>query len=55
MPGPVWFLTTSLRFFKPNYHPFYEASTELAQSYLAQSAGVLAHQQKAETLTQVQS
>lgn len=55
MPGPVWFLTTSLRFFKPNYHPFYEASTELAQNYLAQSMGVLAHQQQAETFTQVQS
>ncbi|MCH7387532.1 metal-dependent hydrolase [Acinetobacter modestus] len=55
MPGPVWFFTTSLRFFKPNYHPLYEASTELAQNYLAQSAGVLAHQQKAEIFMQVQS
>lgn len=44
MPGPVWFLKTSLRFFKPNYHPYYEASTELAQDYLNQSPAVLAAQ-----------
>ena len=44
MPGPVWLLKTSLRFFKPNYHPYYEASTELAQDYLNQSPAVLAAQ-----------
>lgn len=55
IPGPVWFFKTSLRFFKPNYHPYYEASTELAQAYLAQSAGVLAYQQKTETVPRVVS
>ncbi|MDQ8934850.1 metal-dependent hydrolase [Acinetobacter rudis] len=40
LPGPVWYLKTSLSFFKPNYHPLTEASTELALKYLDRSAAV---------------
>ncbi|MEN8976488.1 metal-dependent hydrolase [Acinetobacter baumannii] len=43
-PGPIWFLTQSLRFFKPNYHPYQEGSTELALAYINKSPAVLAHQ-----------
>lgn len=55
IPGPVWFLKTSLRFFKPSYHPYYEASTERAQAYLAQSAAVLASLRSKSSVTEVLS
>ncbi|MGB5886469.1 MAG: metal-dependent hydrolase [Acinetobacter venetianus] len=45
VPGPLWYLVTTLRYFKPSYHPYYEASTELAQAYLSQSKGVVDNQQ----------
>lgn len=41
VPGPLWYLETTLRYFKPSYHPYYEASTELAQAYLSRSKGVI--------------
>lgn len=44
LPGPLWLVTKSLSYFKPNYDPFYEASTELALNYINQSPGVLAAQ-----------
>lgn len=44
VPGPVWFMTTALRFFKPGYHPYHEGSTELAVNYINQSPAVLAAQ-----------
>lgn len=40
-PGPIWYFTTALRFFKPSYHPYFEGSTELAQAYINQSPAVL--------------
>lgn len=43
-PGPLWYFTTALRFFKPSYHPYHEGSTELAVAYINQSPAVLAHQ-----------
>jgi len=50
VPGPTWFLTKSLSFFKPSYHPYYEASTELAVNYINQSPAVLAAQQHTTTV-----
>jgi uncharacterized protein len=41
VPDPLWFVTTSFRFFKPSYHPYYEGSTELAVAYINQSPAVL--------------
>lgn len=55
VPGPVWFMTTALRFFKPGYHPYHEGSTELAVSYINQSPAVLAHQQMIKAKQQVLS
>lgn len=44
-PGPIWFLTTGIRFFKPSYHPYHEGSTEQAVAYINQSPAVLAYKQ----------
>ncbi|ENV08486.1 hypothetical protein F966_03160 [Acinetobacter higginsii] len=46
VPGPLWFPLKALSFFKPDYDPFYEASTELALNYINQSSGVLAAQRR---------
>lgn len=40
VPDPLWFVTTSFRFFKPSYHPYHEGSTELALAYIHQSPAV---------------
>lgn len=44
VPGPVWYLKTTFSYLKPSYHPYYEASTELAEAYLSQSKGVVSNQ-----------
>ena len=45
LPPMTWFITTSGSFFKPNYHPIYEASTETALEYINNSPAVKAFQQ----------
>ncbi|MFW1950955.1 metal-dependent hydrolase [Acinetobacter beijerinckii] len=55
VPGPVWYLKTTFSYLKPTYHPYFEASTELAQAYLAQSAGVLASLRSKASVTEVLS
>jgi predicted metal-dependent hydrolase len=45
VPDFIWFMTTSLGFFKRDYHPYDEGSTELALAYINQSPAVLRHQQ----------
>lgn len=40
VPDPLWFITTSFRFFKPSYHPYHEGSNELALAYIDQSPAV---------------
>lgn len=45
VPSPWWFIQTSFRYFKRDYHPYHEGSTELAVNYINQSAGVIANRQ----------
>lgn len=47
LPSPTWFITKSFSYFKTDYNPYYEASTELALNYINQSPGVLTAQQSA--------
>ncbi|MEG0483226.1 MAG: metal-dependent hydrolase [Acinetobacter sp.] len=46
IPSLSWFITTSGSFFKPDYHPIYEASTQMALDYINNSAAVKAFEQK---------
>lgn len=46
IPSLSWFITTSGSFFKPDYHPIYEASTQMALDYINNSPAVKAFEQK---------
>lgn len=46
VPSPLWFVTTARSFFKRDYHPIYEASTQMALDYINSSPAVKAFEQK---------
>ena len=46
IPSLSWFITTSGSFFKPDYHPIYEASTQMAVDYINNSPAVKAFEQQ---------
>lgn len=46
IPSISWFVTTSRSFFAKDYHPFYEASTQMALDYIHRSPAVKAYEQR---------